>query len=298
MSSFQEAVDAIKATPEQEQAETPEVEAQVQTDEIEIQEDVDLEVVDKVEIPTVDMPTSWSKSNTDEWDELTPAAQERYAERERNLQSDYSRRQTELSSKEKALSDSIEESAKLKADYLERLKSGSREPSIDLLDPNSEKYDPDTYHLAKAKQTEGLAEIKKLDDEITLEDVEKRRVWQENEIKVYQDVLPEFVDTEKGPAFRQKLAEYAVKVQGITMEQAKQGFPVTPAKEMNILFKAMKYDEAVARQRAAKKTPKPKSLSGGNSNPQPVKKVNVKSAVAKFVADRSPAAAAELLGLK
>lgn len=300
--SFQDAVAAVKgnASPD-EQTETAEVEteaqAETQIEEIEVQEDIDLEVIETDDSPAIDAPNSWSKAEKEHFGTLPQEVQQSIALRERERDLNIRKAQDETAATRKEIETERDAVNKLKTDYSEKLKSGIKELSSDLLDPNSETYDPEAYHLAAAKQREAQAEISKLDNELELEKAQERKVWQENEIKVYQEILPEFVDTEKGPAFRQKLAEYAVKTQGITMEQAANAFPITPAKEMKILSNSMKWEDAVARQKAAKKTPKPKALQGGNSNPQPEKKADMKSAAAKFKANRTPASAAALLSL-
>lgn len=297
MSTAQAMQDAVSKIKEQASPAEEVVTETVETvEEISIDEDTN-QVIETDESPAIDAPNSWSKTEKESFSTLPPGIQASLALRERERDLNIRKGQDETAAERKQLEEARETVKQQKAELSERLKSGSRKPSTDMLDPEHESYDSDAYHLANAKYEKGLTEAKKLDDELSLEDVEKRRVWQENEIKVYQDVLPEFVDNEKGPAFRQKLAEYAVKTQGITMEQAAQAFPVTPAKEMKILFQSMKYEEAVARGKAAKKTPKAKSLSGGSSNPQPEIKPDRASANADWNANRSPEAAAKLLGL-
>lgn len=293
--AFQDAVDAVKASasPEQEVV-TEDSPVEIQEEEVSIDTD---QVIETDDSPAIDAPNSWSSTEKEHFSTLPRDIQASLALRERERDLNIRKGQDETAAERKAIEADKEAINQQKAELSDRLKSGSRKPSKDLLDINHETYDPDSYHLASAKYEEGLAEAKKLDDELSLEDAEKLNVWQKNEIKVYQDVLPDFVDNEKGPALRQKLAEYAVKSQSITMEQAAQAFPVTPANQMLILYQSMKYEEAVARSKAAKKTPKPKSLSGGNSNPQPEKKTDIKSAAAKFAANRDPASAAELLSL-
>lgn len=294
--AVQDAVAALKAqaSPEQEVV-APETVEPVE-EEISIDEDTN-QVIETDESPAIDAPNSWSKTEKESFSTLPPEIQASLALRERERDLNIRKGQDETAAERKELNKAREDVNQQKVELSDRLKSGSRKPSTDMLDPEHESYDPDAYHLANAKHDKGLAEAKKLDDDLSLEDAEKLKVWQENEIKVYQNVLPEFVDNEKGPALRQKLAEHAVKVQGITMEQAAKAFPTTPANQMIILYQSMKYTEAVARSKAAKKTPKPKSLSGGSSNPQPEIEPDRASANAAWIKDKSPASAAKLLGL-
>lgn len=288
--AVQDAVDSLKAAPDTEVvAEEPEGESQ----ELNLVEEEAIETDDS---PAIDAPNSWSKTEKEHFSELPPEIQASLALRERERDLNIRKGQDETAAERKALGADKDAVNKQRLELSERLKSGSRKPSTDMLDPEHESHDPDGYHLKLGRYNDGLEEAKKLDNELSLEDVEKRKVWQENEIKTYQTVLPEFVDNEKGPAFRQKLAEYAVKTQGITMEDAAKAFPITPASEMLILNKARLYDEAVAKLKKGKKTPKPKTLAGGSSNPQPEKKTDMKSAIARFKVNRSPADAAAILG--
>lgn len=290
--AIQDAVDKMQASPE--------VELVSETEEVSQEEELDLvqeEAIETDDSPAIDAPNSWSSTEKEHFSTLPPDIQASLALRERERDLNIRKGQDETAAERKALLADKEAVNLKKAELSERLKSGSRKPSVDMLDPDSEAYDTDAYHLANAKYGKGLEEAKTLDNELSLEDAEKRRVWQENEITVYEKVLPQFVDKEKGPAFRQELAEYAVKTQGITMDEAAKAFPVTPANQMLILNKAMLYDKAIAKQKAAKKTPKPKTLAGGGSNPQPVKKTDGKAAIASFKANRDPKSAAAILGL-
>lgn len=291
--AFQEAVDAVKGEPvtpnEEQEAEAPQEEV-----ELDLSDDTG-EEVDKEEILAVERPQSWSSSNSEQWNELTPTAQQAYADRERNLQSDYSKRQDKIAEDIKAFEAEKSSFNDQKAKDLENMKVfGPQAPNKDMLNPEHESYDTDAYHLQKAQFEDHQNEMSKVEDEITLESAEKRKEWQMNEIEVYKKVLPEFVDTEKGPAFRQKLAEYATKALGITMEQAAKQFPITPANDMKILYQSMLYENAVAKQKKGKQAPKSKSLAPGNNNPGKAEKPNQSKAVANWNKDRSPAAAAAL----
>lgn len=291
--AVQDAVDNIKsqASPEDEVVNE---EAQAEVEELNLVEEQAIETDDS---PAIDAPNSWSSTEKEHFSTLPPDIQASLALRERERDLNIRKGQDETAAQRKAIEADKEAVNKQRLELSERLKSGSRKPSTDMLDPEHESYDSDGYHAKLRKYEDGLKEAKKLDNELNLEDVEKRKVWQEKEIKVYQDVLPQFVDKEKGPAFRQKLAEYAVKTQGITMEDAVKAFPITPASQMVILDKARKYDEAVAKQKSAKKTPKPKTLAGGSSNPKPEQKTDMKSAIANFKSNNDGASAAALLGL-
>lgn len=292
--AFQDAVAAVQgeAAPE-----APEVEETSQQD-VELDLSDDNEVMETDESPAVDAPNSWSKEDREQFSTLPHETQVSIANRERDRDLNIRQSQDKVAEERKAFE--VEQSSvkDQKAKLLEKMKVyGPKEPSADMLNPEHESYDPDAYHLSSARFKESSVEMQKVEDEISLESVEERKKWQLNEIENYKKDLPEFVDVEKGPAFRQKLAEYATKALNITMEQASQQFPITPASDMIILNKAMLYDAAVAKQKSGKQTPKPKSLSPGNSNPKKVEKPNVSKATADWHKNRSPEAAAALLSV-
>lgn len=294
--SVQDAVEAVKsqASPETEQpeAEAVEVEAVEQEPVIEV-DDIQVEV-EPEEIPSVEAPNSWSKEDKEHFSTLPHDTQARLAESDRKRTSDIRLAHDETAATRKELNTQTEAVNEQKAKLLERLNAtGPKKPDVSMLEEDSENYDPDKYRLAEARFERGQTERQALEDEISLDSATKLAEWQRGEIKNYQQTLPEYVDPEKGQAYRQSLAEHAVSRGLMTMEQAIERFPTTSAAEMSVLADAMKWRNAVAK--AKKKTvPKPKTLKAGNTNPVPKPKGDMKSAAAAFAKSRSPADAAAL----
>lgn len=284
--SFQDAIDLMAAP-----AQNEDPQQQDTSDELILSDET---VIETEEIPAIDAPNSWSKAEKESFSSLPPEVQESLVQRERTRDLNIRSAQDETAAQRKSLEADQSAVSKLKADYLVKLKAGSSKPSVDLLDDNNESYDPDAYHSQMRAHEKQSEEVTKLEGELDLEDAEKLREWQTNEIKVYQKILPEFVDSEKGAAFRQELAEYVAKEQGTTAEEVGRQFPTTPAPIMLMASKAMKYDAAIARQKAGKSTPQSKSLSGGNSNAKPAVKTNRADAIKAYKANPTSETAAAL----
>lgn len=293
--AMQDAVDSLTGTPEAAPAEsgTEEVESNVELD-----LSGDNEVIGTEEIPAVEAPNSWSKGDKEHFSTLPHETQVSIANRERDRDLNIRQTQDKVAEESKALEADRTSIKEHKTKLLEKMKVyGPKEPSKDMLNPEHEDFDTDGYHLQKANFDEAQEKQSELEDEISLETAEERKKWQLNEIDVYKEIMPEFVDTEKGPAVRQELATYATKAFGYTMEEAAKVFPITPAREMLILKKAMLYDAAVAKQKAGKQTPKPKTLAAGGSNPKS-KATDRKSVAAHFDKTGSKDDALALLGIE
>lgn len=297
---MQEALDTLKANrvaPESKEVNIEEVTEPV-IEEVETLEEIGEieEEVNKDESLAVERPHSWSKDNAEIWDQLTPEAQEIVAKREGDVQSDYSRNQDQTKAEREKLKTSQNALNQQKEKFLESFEVyGPKKPPIDMLDQESEAYDPDTYHTMNNKYEKAKAKADEVSKELSAEDMKAQEVWASNELKTYKEILPEFVDPKTGQAFRNKLAEYGAKAMGITIEEIAKVFPNTPAVQMQMMAKAMKWDNAMAKKKAGGVKPKPTTLSGGNSNPGRPVKVNIKEASAKFEKDRSPQAAAALM---
>lgn len=310
---FQAALDTLKEnrssspeqdteTPETEEVVTEEVETEVvESDEIEeVSQD---EVIETEETPTVEAPSSWSKEDAEHFSTLPPEARERILNRERDRDAKLRQNQDQIADDRKAIDVEKEalnadrESVKeQRAEYLEHLKAKAKKPDDDMLDPESDNYDPDAYHLKMRQFEKSIEEADKIETQINQEDAQALQTWQKQEVKTYREVLPQFVDdTEKGSKYRQDMANYAVNSLGLTIKEVGELFPTIPAKQMLIMDKARRWDEAHAKNSKAKTKPKQKALAGGANNPQKVKVPNMKDAAAGFEKDRSPAAAARLI---
>lgn len=266
-------------------------------------EDLDLsdepgEVIETDDSPAIDAPSSWSKDNAKHFSTLPLEVQQSIADQERNRDLNLRQSQDQNAAERKELKAKREAVNQQKADFLESFEVyGPKKPSLDMLDTESEAYDTDAYYTALNKYEKAKEKVNEANKALKAEDVKAQDEWAVNELKVYQEILPEFVDPKKGQKYRNVLAEYGAKAMGITIEEIGKVFPNTPAVQMQMMDKARKWDNAMAKQKAGKTKPKPKSLSGGNSNPsKPVKK-SLNTAAAKYKQNPSKENAAALFGI-
>lgn len=293
--NFQEALEQLKptATPEEATEETPETVEAETPEEIEIEED------GKEEVPAAEMPASWSKDDNEIWQSLAPDAQNKVVERERQTQSDYSRRQNELSDQQKALHANEEKTKQKQAELLETLKAVQvQKPSPDMLDPNHESHDSDEYHRQNALWEKSTAKVTELSEEIQKQQTEDFAKWQGMQAELYKKDWPEFLDTEKGPKLHNDLIGFAAKRMRISAEQAAQVLQTTDYRQMSILNDAMKYGQAIEKAKAKKQNPRSKSLKGGTANPSKPVETDKKALALAFKQDPSKENALALMNAK
>lgn len=252
------------------------------TEELDLSDEIG-EVIETDDSPAIDAPSSWSKDNAKHFSTLPLEVQQSIADQERNRDLTLRQSQDQNAAERKELETKREAVNQQKADFVESFEVyGPKKPSLDMLDQESEAYDPDAYHTMNNKYVKGKEKVDKVRKELSAEDVKAQDEWAKAELTTYKEILPEFVDPEKGQEYRNKLAEYGAKAMGITIEEIAKVFPTTPAVQMKMMDDARKWNNAIAKQKAGKTTPKPKTLSGGNSNPsKPVKK-DMRSAAAKY----------------
>lgn len=290
-------VEEFNASPDDDQ--TPEATpvAEENTEELDLSEDSG-EVIETDGSPAIEAPSSWSKEDAEPFSTLPLATQERLVKQARDRDLNIRQNQDQNAATKKELNSKLEAANQQKADFLESFEVyGPKKPSLDMLDQESEAYDPDAYHTMNNKYVKGKEQADKVRQELDADDLKAQDEWANNEVKAYKEILPEFVDPEKGQEYRNQLAEYGAKAMGISIEEIAKVFPTTPAVQMLMMDKARKYDAAIAKQKAGGHTPKPKSLKGGNSNPsKPVKK-DEKAAIAKYKQNPTKENASALLGL-
>lgn len=285
------------ATDDDQQAEAAPVAVEENTEDLELSND-NGEVIETDDSPAIDAPSSWSKDDAEHFSTLPPEVQQRIATRERDRDLNIRQSQDQNAAERKELEAKREAVNQQKADFLESFEVyGPKKPPIDMLDQESEAYDPDAYHTMNNKFVKGKEKADKVRKDLSAEDVKAQDEWAKAELTTYKKVLPEFVDPKTGQEYRNELAEYGAKAMGITVEEIAKIFPTTPASQMLMMDKARKYDAAIAKQKAGKTTPKPKSLSGGNSNPsKPVKK-SLNNAAANYKKNPTKENAAALFGI-
>lgn len=213
---------------------------------------------DQAQPDDVALPRSWPAEHAQLWTSLPPEAQTVIAEREGQRDAAVNAKFQEAANLRRAHESEIGEartirSNALKATDLALALIRPHEPSLAMLDVNSDVYDPDGYHLAKARHDQALALIQDLSAQQqhlqaqARHDQENRDaaffhgINQRTHEALFQDV-PELGDQAKAAGIFSGLMEYAVE-RGLPMEVFE---APTNAFEWHVLWKAREYDRLQA----------------------------------------------------
>lgn len=239
-------------------------------------EDVGEEAEEAPQIPAIDPPASWTEAEKAEFMDLPPEVQQAVARRESDRDSHFQQQSAHIAQQRKQAEEALAEAAQKRDALLSQLETAQSipEPDIAMLDPDSDSYNPDQYHLQKAKHDKAVKEqseaLGKLKEERDAELSAQANQWRSEQNVILQRELPELLDPKTGATFANTLAEYAQGL-GITRDQLN----MAAAHELIILNESRKYRELVAKARGTskrmKKLPKtmrPGSSSGGSSTPK------------------------------
>lgn len=143
-------------------------------------------------------------------------------------------------------------------------------PDVELLDENSEKYDPEEYNRQQARyqklqvdQRKADAELEKVKASQMAKAREEHEAFLKQQRQYYEENLPQIVDPEKGRAVASDVISYAVALPSVSPEDLE----TVPADLVHVLWKAMEYDKIQAQQANPPKptTKKPTTVrSSGN----------------------------------
>lgn len=242
----------------------PEPEAESDTD-----TDDDDEAADEAQPDAIAMPVSWAKDDGEIWAALPPEAQAKIAEREG--QRDIAVNQkfqaaANLRTQNEAIIRSAAESrdtfAQLAQMTINMIKPV--EPSITMLDYNSNDYDPDQYHMQRAQFDQQTALVKDLSTrqqqaaQAREQDEKAQEMARYNHINAstydaFARAVPEVSDQAKAPGVIKNLIDYAV-AQGAPAEMFQ---TPTTALEWHMLWKASEYDRLQAATKRVGNTPAP-----------------------------------------
>lgn len=228
---------------EEERENTPE-EASEDADE---EENTEVEELEEV----IQAPVSWSKEQKDIFAKLPPEAQEVIHLRESQRDKAFQEKSTEIAEQRKAYEANLQRIEQERQEYTQTLNSLMEQslppkPSIDLLNPNSDQYNPEHYHLLKAQHEQGLeyvealkAEKKRVAEQQQTEQAERFKEYVAQQDAILKDRLPEW----NNPGIKQELAKYATD-EGYSADQLK----MASAKDIITLHKAMQYDALMAKK--------------------------------------------------
>jgi hypothetical protein len=204
------------------------------------------------------LPRSWPAEHAELWKALPPEAQAVIAEREGQRDAAVNAKFQEAANLRRAHEAEIGEAQTirtraLKATDLALALIQPQEPPLAMLDVNSDVYDPDGYHLAKARYDQARTLI----DDLTAQqqDLAAQARWEQEHAEaalfqginartrdaLFQDV-PELGDQAKAAGVFSGLMEYAVE-RGCPIELFQ---APTNAFEWHMLWKAREYDRLQA----------------------------------------------------
>lgn len=218
----------------------------------------------------VEMPSSWSKEDAEIWSALPPDVQGKIAEREGQRDAAVNHKFQEAANLRKAHEAEISEAQANRQRYAEALDFvistvQPQQPSPTMLDPNSNDYDPDAYHLRKANFDQQIAWLQSLAGQrqtiAAQEQAEAERATKEKAEELNRATGPAFIkdfpdaaDPQKAQTFFGGLVDYALKA-GAPQEFFQNG-PMT-AIEWHLIAKARAFDELQAAKARVKQEPKP-----------------------------------------
>lgn len=122
-------------------------------------------------------------------------------------------------------------------------------PDPDLLDENSDKYDPEAFNRQQARYQKLQRDQRKADaelDKLQKQQLEANRkeydAFVADQRRYYETHLPQIVDPETGRAVAEQVVNYATSLPSLTAEQ----LGSAPADLVHVLWKAMEYDKMQA----------------------------------------------------
>lgn len=270
--------------PQQVQEEVEEEEAYAESDEVEESEEVEEQPVYRIKAAGEEKDVTL--------EELVKSYQ---------LGADYTKKTQEVAEQRKAIEAeraAIEESRQLRDAYAQRLQAveqflSQQQPEYDL--ESLKDTDPIGYAVKvaelsqKEKQLQAVrAEQQRLAEKQQAEYQQNIQQYVQNEMTKLSQVLPEFVDPEKGQAIRNDLRKFAKGV-GYSDEELAQ---VYDSRHVQVLYKAMQYDklmqakpEVTKKVAAAPKIMKPGVAQAKSSEAEALKREKARLRSSGRVAD-------------
>lgn len=243
-------------------------------DEAEVQDEYDDEAADEAQPEAPPLPASWSKEDAELWDELPVEARAKIAERETQRDSAVNAKFQEVANTRKSYETAFEQAQNSRVEaqvLMEQVMSllQVEPPSISMLDPNSSDYDPNGYHLHKARheQVNEIASVLNAQRAELLTQAQKEE--QQASLLRLQAInakaapafiadVPDAADQNKLVGIYQGLIEYAME-NGAPAETFQA--PIS-AMEWHMLWKAREFDKLNAAKAKVKTTsPPPRKAS-------------------------------------
>jgi hypothetical protein len=253
--------------------------------------------------PTLEPPSSWSGDAKEKWSQLPDDVKEVIIQRDKDRDRGIHQRLNELAEQEKTAKAAREEAEKLAADArqrLERLTASDelKPPPTSMLDVNSDDYDPDAYHLQRARYEERKEAMTEQQRELRRQREEEMQKAQEARLaqveasknKLLQRFPSWAKDPEKGVKAIGELRDYMTQT-GVPRELAER---VYDADMLTYVWKARQYDKL----RQSKKAETRPKVSRPAPKKAPPRESDVRKAEKTFQENGTVENAARLLAMQ
>lgn len=211
------------------------------------------------EYQPIDPPTSWTAAEKEAFQSLPHEQQVVIANRERERTAEIRRTQNEIAEQKKFLEQEKAALEQEREQYLSAIPQPTP-PDEQLLEE-----DPMEYLRQQRKYENDLQAHKEAQQELTKTHQQRQEqarlqydTWLKGEQEKLAEILPEYMDAERGPKLKEQVATYALK-NGYTKEQ----LAMAGASDVNLLYKAMQYDLGKQKAAKAKTAPVPKMQKPG-----------------------------------
>lgn len=227
------------------------------------------EAADEAQPDDVDMPASWAKDDAETWAALPPEAKAKIAEREGQRDAAVNQKFQEAANLRRHNEAVIREAATNRDRFAELAEVTlslirPQEPPLTMLDVNSDDYDPDNFHLARARYEQQVAQFQGLNAQLQHAAQARDAEQQREEMALYQHInaatrdalvrdVPAIGDQAKAPQVIGELIEYA---KTIGAPDAMFETPTT-ALEWHVLWKAQQFDKLQQAKGRVANTPAP-----------------------------------------
>jgi len=262
---------ASQETEETEEIEADEGEAQAEPEEAEYDEEAEgeEEAAEEAQPDEPQMPSSWSKDDAQLWEALPPEVQGKIAEREGQRDAAVNQKFQESANARKAAEAAFVQAQTVRSNYTQALEAAisliqPQWPSPSMLDIDSDDYDPDAYHLqrAKAEHNQGqvqqlLAQRQQVAAQAQAESAQQEQLAATaiNQVSLpsFEAAYPEIKDRAKAEPFLAGLIEFAM---GAGAPPEFFHGPIT-AVEWHLIADAKKWRDSQAALKKVKSEPKP-----------------------------------------
>lgn len=260
----------VETQEEEEITEAEQVEPEEQAIEEEAEETQEEELQEVIQAPV-----TMDEAEKAVFNEAPPAVQAWALRRDAETNKGVQQKFTEIAEQRKAFEadqSRIEQERQAYVQTLDALINQSLppKPDMDLLNPQSERYNPEHYHLMKAQHEQGLEYVQGLQQEQARVAHQQQELQNQRFTEFVQEqdrILTEKMPEWSKPETKQEIVKYATDF-GYTADQLKQA----SAFDIQLLNKARKYDDMMAQKpkvqdkiKAAPKVTKPGAKTSKNS---------------------------------